>query len=153
MNAVHVAHDIPGRLRLRLPAGAPAEGLQAAVSAVPGVRAAGLTSVLPFMGGPATDFVIEGRAPVPDSQTPIADIRIVDADYFRTLSIPLRAGRTFTERDTADAPRVMLINEEMARRHWPGDSVPRSLAIRGAGTGPGAGALTHASHATGAPLR
>jgi len=37
MNAVHVAHDIPGRLRLRLPAGAPAEGLQAAVSAVPGV--------------------------------------------------------------------------------------------------------------------
>jgi len=52
------------------------------VSAVPGVRAAGLTSVLPFTGGPATDFVIEGRAPVPDSQAPLADIRIVDADYF-----------------------------------------------------------------------
>jgi predicted permease len=92
------------------------------VSAAPGVRAAGLTSVLPFMGGPATDFVIEGRAPVPDSQAPQADIRIVDAEYFRTLSIPLRAGRTFTERDTADAPRVMVINEEMARRHWPGES-------------------------------
>ncbi len=61
---------------------------------------------------PATDFEIEGRAPVPDSQAPLADIRIVDAGYFRALSIPLRTGRTFTERDTADAPRVMLINEE-----------------------------------------
>src|SRR5262249_57502582 len=54
------------------------------------------------------------------SLQPTADIRIIDANYFRTLSIPLRAGRAFAERDTADAPRVMIINEEMARRHWPG---------------------------------
>ncbi|HJQ26937.1 MAG TPA: ABC transporter permease [Blastocatellia bacterium] len=92
------------------------------VAAAPGVRSAGLISVLPFTGGPATDFVIEGRPPVEANQEPVADIRICDADYFRTLSIPLRAGRTFTERDNAEAPRVLLINEEMARRYWPGES-------------------------------
>jgi putative ABC transport system permease protein len=92
------------------------------VSAAPGVRSAGLISVLPFTGGPATDFVIEGRPPVEANQEPVADIRICDADYFRTLGIALRAGRPFTARDAAEAPRVLLINEEMARRYWPGES-------------------------------
>src|SRR5262249_41635487 len=90
------------------------------VSAAPGVRAAGLISTLPFTGGPSTDFVIEGRSPLADNLQPSADIRIIDENYFRTLSIPLRSGRAFADRDTADAPRVMIINEEMARRHWPG---------------------------------
>ncbi|MBS1786898.1 MAG: ABC transporter permease [Acidobacteria bacterium] len=92
------------------------------VSAVPGVRSAGLISSLPFNGGPATDFVVEDRPPIPDNQAPIADIRIVDANYFRTMSIPLRSGRTFTEGDSAEAPRAMIINEELARRHWPGEN-------------------------------
>jgi putative ABC transport system permease protein len=92
------------------------------VSTVPGVRSAGLASTLPFNGGPATDFEIEGRPPVADWQAPVADIRIVDAHYFRTLAIPLRAGRTFTKSDTFDAPRVMIVNEELARRHWPNEN-------------------------------
>jgi putative ABC transport system permease protein len=89
------------------------------VSAVPGVNSAGLTLSLPFTGGPATGFEIEGRPPAEASHEPIADIRIVDGNYFRTLAVPLRAGRTFTDSDTAGAPRVMIISEEMARRHWP----------------------------------
>jgi putative ABC transport system permease protein len=92
------------------------------VSSAPGVRSAGLTSTLPFTGGPATGFEIEGRPPATARQTPVADIRIVDANYFRTLSIPLRAGRFFAESDSAEAPRVMIINEEMARRHWPNEN-------------------------------
>jgi putative ABC transport system permease protein len=92
------------------------------VSAVPGVRSAGLISTLPFAGGPATGFEIEGRPPVEPGEEPMADIRIADANYFRALAIPLRAGRTFTTGDTGDAPRVMIINEEMARRHWPGEN-------------------------------
>jgi len=91
------------------------------VSAAPGVRSAGLTSSLPFTGGPSTGFEIEGRPPAEAGQAPVADIRIVDANYFRTLSIPLRAGRLFAESDGAEAPRVMIINEEMARRHWPNE--------------------------------
>jgi putative ABC transport system permease protein len=46
----------------------------------------------------------------------------VDRDYFRTLQIPLRSGRFFDERDRADAPRVVIVNETMARRFWPGES-------------------------------
>jgi putative ABC transport system permease protein len=92
------------------------------VSAVPGVRSAGLTLSLPFNGGPATGFEVEGRPPVEPGREPLADIRIVDANYFRTLAIPLRSGRTFTEGDRADAPRVMIVNEEMARRHWPNEN-------------------------------
>ena len=91
------------------------------VSAVPGVRSAGLTSSLPFNGGPATDFVIEGQ-PVELGQEPLADIRIADPNYFETMRIPLRAGRTFLDTDSADAPRALIINEELARRHWPGES-------------------------------
>jgi putative ABC transport system permease protein len=92
------------------------------VSSTPGVRSAGLTSTLPFTGGPATGFEIEGRPPVAAGRAPVSDIRIVDANYFRTLSIPLRAGRLFAESDGAEAPRVMIINEEMARRHWPNEN-------------------------------
>jgi putative ABC transport system permease protein len=90
----------------------------ARVAALPGVVAAGATSTLPMSGGAATGFVIEGRPPKEDNKEPIADIRSVDANYFRTLAIPLRAGRAFTERDSENAPRVLVINEEMARRHW-----------------------------------
>lgn len=91
------------------------------VSQAPRVRSAGATSTLPLNGGPATDFEIEGRAPAVPGEEPSADIRIVDPNYFRTMSIPLRAGRSFTERDTASAPTVMVINEHMARRFWPNE--------------------------------
>ncbi|MDX2044007.1 MAG: ABC transporter permease [Acidobacteriota bacterium] len=92
------------------------------VSAIPGVAAASTTTALPFSGGAATSFVIEGRPSVNGEKEPIADIRSVAANYFRTLAIPLRAGRVFTERDNETAPRVMIINEEMARRYWPNES-------------------------------
>jgi putative ABC transport system permease protein len=42
-------------------------------------------------------------------------------DYFRALGVPLRRGRLFTERDRADAPPVALVDDELARRYWPGD--------------------------------
>jgi len=47
------------------------------------------------------------------------------------MAIPLRAGRTFTERDTAEAPRVMIINEEMMRHHWPGENpIGRNVTMK-----------------------
>jgi putative ABC transport system permease protein len=90
------------------------------VSVVPGVRSAGLTSALPFTGGAATDFEIEGR-PVEAGKEPLADIRSADPGYFETMRIPVRAGRAFLDSDSADAPLVIIINEELARRHWPGE--------------------------------
>jgi putative ABC transport system permease protein len=63
---------------------------------------------------------IEGfRAPRPEDE-PILWHRIVDKDYFRTLGIPLRQGRLFTDQDRRGAPWVAIINEAMARRFWPG---------------------------------
>ena len=92
------------------------------VRSAPEVSSAGVVSSLPFGGGPATDFEIEGQ-PVPDKNLqPIADIRIVDEGYFNTLRIPLRAGRFFNEHDLAGATQIMMINEEMARQYWPNEN-------------------------------
>ena len=92
------------------------------VRAIPGVRSAGLVSALPITGGPATDFSISGR-PLPRAgNEPSADIRTIDPAYFRTMGIPLLAGRNFTERDNATAPAVMVINQTMARQFWPNEN-------------------------------
>jgi len=89
------------------------------VAQAPGAGAVGLTSTLPLQGGPATEFVIEGRPPLAVGDDPSADIRIVDPNYFQAMGIPLRAGRPFSETDSTGAPKVMVINENMARRFWP----------------------------------
>jgi putative ABC transport system permease protein len=90
------------------------------VRTVPGVRAAGLVNCLPIEGGVSTDFTIVGRPPLKSGDEPSADIRIIDPGYLRTLQIPLLRGRDFSERDSADAPRVMIINQTMANTFWPG---------------------------------
>ena len=94
------------------------------VRAVPGVRSAGLVTALPITGGASTDFVIEGRPLPPANDEPSADIRSVDSVYFRTMGIPLLAGREFTEADNATANRVMVINQTMARQYWPNHQSP-----------------------------
>ena len=90
------------------------------VAQAPGARAVGLTSALPLRGGAATDFVVEGRS-YELGDEPTADIRTIDSNYFRTMGIPLRAGRTFADSDSPDSPKVMVINETMARRFWPNE--------------------------------
>jgi putative ABC transport system permease protein len=93
------------------------------ISNLPGVLAAGASSSLPLaqqIGTETATFTIEGRPP-PSGGLPSADGSIVTESYFRILDIPLRAGRLLTPDDDADAPRVVLINESMARRHWPGE--------------------------------
>jgi putative ABC transport system permease protein len=92
------------------------------IRAIPGVRSAGLVNTLPITGGAATDFVIQGRpAPLPRNE-PVANINIVDSGYFRAIGIPLIAGREFTENDTQQSARVMIINQSMAKEFWPNES-------------------------------
>jgi len=88
------------------------------VEAVPGVRSATVGST-PFEGGGSTPLFIEGR-PIPDSP-PIVGRYYVGPDHFRTLGIPLIAGRALTAADRAGHPRVAVISEAAARRHWPGE--------------------------------
>ncbi|HLX00358.1 MAG TPA: ABC transporter permease [Candidatus Acidoferrales bacterium] len=92
------------------------------VRSVPGVRSAGVVSALPILGGPDTDFVIQGRPAPPLNDEPSADIRSVDPGYFRAMAIPLLSGREFSEMDSAKSARVMIINETMARTFWPNES-------------------------------
>jgi predicted permease len=102
------------------------------IANLPGVLAAGVSSSLPLadpIGTERATFSIEGRPP-PSGGLPTAEGAIVTESYFRILDIPLRAGRLLTRDDDADAPRVVLINEAMARRYWrDGDPIGAHMTL------------------------
>ena len=94
---------------------------------VPGVTTVAATSNAPFdpagiASGPGdVDFQIEGRPVSPGTLAPTVDLTSVSAGYFAAIGQPLLAGREFAERDDNEAMRVAVINETIARRHWPGE--------------------------------
>ena len=91
------------------------------VSTLPGVESAGASSDLPWSGyDENSGFGIEGKT-YPPNQEPEARFHFVTRDYFRTIGVPLIAGRWFDSSDRRDKPQVILINESMARRYWPGE--------------------------------
>ena len=103
---------------------------------LPGVTAAGGITSLPFTDQFAwTPITIEGRVPPPGEKFLNADSRIVGGRYFEAMQIPLIAGRFFNQEDTADKPRVTIIDDRMAREFWPGQSAIgkriRVLQLRG----------------------
>ena len=87
------------------------------VRSLPGVRVAGAASSPPLEGTWQSGAGIEGRV-VKDF---LVDINAISPDYTRSLGIKLQAGRVFTEQDGAEAQPVMLIDEMLAERYWPGD--------------------------------
>ena len=106
-----------------------AENLDAFVStllsrleAEPGVESAAVAYGLPFTSGlnAITGFRRQDQAEPESASMPSASMRIVSADYFRTMRIPIRSGRFFDRRDTAAAPEVVLINERAAQRYFAG---------------------------------
>ena len=103
------------------------------VRALPGVTSVGATSGLPlYRFGSNADFTIEGKSLWQPNEAPLAEIRVVGGDYYPAMGIPLVRGRFFSERDTADARRVVIINETMAARFWPGeDPVGKRIMIGG----------------------
>lgn len=95
------------------------------VRALPGVESAALTDRFPFSGEVFVQaFVIDGRPFPAAGDWPLADAhQIVSPGYFQTMAIPLLEGRTFTEQDHPDAPRVAVVSRQLAERYWPGRSV------------------------------
>ena len=90
---------------------------------LPGVTAVGLVSSLPFSGTTsAGTYRIVGRALPPDVNPPHARNDRVGGDYFRALGIPLLQGRTFTDGDRADSPRVVVVDRFFAEKQFPGRS-------------------------------
>jgi putative ABC transport system permease protein len=91
------------------------------VKVLPGVQSAGAVNFLPLGGENASDsYLVEGVPEPPPGQEYEARYRVCTPDYFQTMQIPLMNGRGFTEQDRAGALPVVILNETMARKHWPG---------------------------------
>jgi putative ABC transport system permease protein len=91
------------------------------VRPLPGVQSAEVTSSLPLRMGLYTGkFEIEGRSLNLNEPSPHFAGSSVGPGYFRALGIALRQGRAFTAEDTKQSAPVVIINEELARRYWPG---------------------------------
>jgi putative ABC transport system permease protein len=99
------------------------------LSALPGVKTAAAVSRMPLAGDRATSQVtIEGHSTRP-GEKPEVHYRVATPGYFSAMEIPLRAGRNLTELDAEGQPRVVVINETLARRYWPNES-PLGQRIR-----------------------
>jgi len=105
-----------------------AERLLTQTQSLPGVQGVAISNSLPpdetdFSSG----FILEGQ-PDSASSTQIAYFTMVSPDYFRVLGIPLKSGRVFSATDSADAPRVALINETLQKGYFPGqDPIGRRI--------------------------
>jgi predicted permease len=92
------------------------------LDSLPGVSAAGATTVPPFFAGTdAAAFTIDG-VPPPARGFHVANSRAVTPRYFEALGIPLVAGRAFTEADIATSMPVVIVSQSLAERYWPGQS-------------------------------
>ncbi len=103
------------------------------VAALPGVHAAGFAQMLPLQSwgwtSNSSDFRVRGRPARPEEFQ--IELRYVTPGYFDALGIPLRRGRRFTAADIAGAPPVIMINETLARRAFPGEDPIGLLTTRG----------------------
>ncbi len=94
------------------------------VKAIPGVQSAGATLSLPLNGDTfnvGRSLVLEGHPMTPDEAVN-AMYLAVTRDYFQTVQIPLKEGRTFTDQDNMQNTKVVIVNETLARKLWPGES-------------------------------
>jgi putative ABC transport system permease protein len=128
---LNLQHTSPGlnpenvlTMHLVIPGASESMAIEQRVSQIPGVRAAGMISLLPLQdSGWSAGFTIAGRPEVHETE-----LRYVTPGYFRAMGIPLRRGREFSPHDDRSAPRVILINEVLARLYFPNqDPVGRAL--------------------------
>jgi putative ABC transport system permease protein len=106
--------------------------LSARLAGLPGVQAAGAASQIPLGGNfDMWGVHVEGETGNP-SESPSADFYAVTPGYRAALRIPLVRGRDLEARDGRDSPAVVLVNESLARRFWPGQSpLGRRLKLGG----------------------
>jgi putative ABC transport system permease protein len=111
---------------------------QRRIAALPGVQAAGFSTILPLAGTNSDwSFAIEGRPSDRNSPSPDEEKRQVSSDYFRALETPLVRGRLFTDADNADAPLVMIVNQAFAKKFWPNqDALGKRIAFDGTSGNP-----------------
>jgi putative ABC transport system permease protein len=117
------------------------EELVRRVDALPGVRGATVAQTLPMTIHYATYLAIAELPPVKVGERPLGQYVSIMPGYFRTIGIPLRRGREFSDKDSpGGGPMVAIIDESLARRFWPGypdgqDPVGSHLLLGGAQEG------------------
>ena len=111
------------------------ERLLASVEKVPGVESAAVNRCTPFTGCSRTVVFFADRPNDPRT-APEVGRHYTSADYFKTLGIPLIAGRALSSSDRPGRPPVPVINESAARRFWPGESPLGQRVWFGTTTGP-----------------
>ena len=89
------------------------------VQSTPGIESSGLTDVLPLEGDRSWGVAAKGQVYDKDNY-PEAFVRIVSDGYLKTMGIPILSGRDFTDRDSPNSEQVIIVNETLARRLWPG---------------------------------
>jgi len=91
------------------------------LSHLPGVRSVTMNSFPPFSGlGAATGVRLLSQPPRSLKDLPVAEVRVVGPSYFSTMGIPLRAGRTFSEQELAEARHVAIINQAFVDKYLSG---------------------------------
>jgi putative ABC transport system permease protein len=96
-------------------------GLLSRIESMPGVRSAATTWMLPFQRrGWQPMFHVEGQPPAEPGGAPMAEGTSVSPGYFKTMAIPLIAGRDFDQSDGQEAPGVIIVDQAIAQRYWPG---------------------------------
>jgi len=92
------------------------------VRQLPGVTGAAFITDIFLSSLPnSTNFTLEGREMTPEERGIEVPVDAVSPEYFKVMGVPLLRGRTFTAADNTDAPQVVIINENMARRFWPNE--------------------------------
>jgi putative ABC transport system permease protein len=102
------------------------------IGRLPGVDAAGAINTMFYMGDEAKFGLraVEGRPPESREQWTPMTWNTISGDYFQALGVPLLRGRFFTDLDTKYTTPVVIVNETMARRYWPGED-PIGKGIKG----------------------
>ena len=96
--------------------------LYARLEALPGVEAVSYGLVMPFSGSRFTNSIfVQGRQPMPNESMAF-DASVVGPNYHETMGIEMAQGRGFTDQDREGAPRVVIINEALAQRLFPGEN-------------------------------
>ena len=97
--------------------------LRERVASLPGVRAAGLVTTRPLSGKMFEDlYTIEGQDQPGGQPSGLTARRVATPGYFEAMGTPVLQGRAIIDSDQAAAPRVAVIDEELARRHWPNET-------------------------------
>lgn len=93
--------------------------LLARIEALPGVEAASVTRGIPMRGWAGWGFVTADNPYPPPGEVPDANYVVIGPDYFKTLRIPMHAGRPFSQGDTPAGEQVAIVSESLAQKYWP----------------------------------